>query len=184
MHTNQMKVDWESVNSTLLCNPTYSQTDQNRFKQILKQSSFLPAHVWLSTSGSTLSKWVGLSKEALLISAQAVNQHLESHSKDCWINCLPDFHVGGLSIWARAYLSGASVLDFKSECSIKWCENKFYDYVLEKRGTLTSLVPAQVYDLVKLGKTAPSSLRAILVGGGMLLESIYQNVLHKLLQLV
>ncbi len=172
-----MNICWENSDSLLLMNPRYSIDEQNRFQRILENASNFPAHIWLSTSGSSSPKWVGLSKQALLISAEAVNRHLESGSQDCWIHVLPDFHVGGLSIWARAYLSGAKVCDFKQSHAGKWQPGEFYRFLQETKGTLTALVPTQLHDLLVLGYRAPSSLRAVIIGGGALLPSLYEKAL-------
>jgi o-succinylbenzoate---CoA ligase len=166
---------WDSSESHLLMNPTYSKSEQERFSAILIAAHDWPAHIWLSTSGSSVQKWVGLSKQAVLASAQAVNQHLNSHREDRWVNALPFFHVGGLGIEARAYLSGAKVYDFKKAYPGKWQVEQFYTYIQEVNGTLCALVPAQLHDLVVLGKQAPSSLRALIIGGGALLPSLYER---------
>jgi O-succinylbenzoic acid--CoA ligase len=184
-----MNILWENSDSLVLMNPCYASAEQARFQRILEVTREFPGHVWLSTSGSSSPKWVGLSKQAILSSAEAVNRHLESTAEDVWIQALPDFHVGGLSIWARAYLSGAAVRDFRCAHPGKWQAETFYHYIQEAKGTLTSLVPAQLHDLVALGWRAPSSLRAVILGGGALLPLLYeqavaleQSVLHKLRQ--
>lgn len=167
---------WETSESLLLANPSYSQTDYKRFHSILKVTQAWPGHVWLSTSGSSVQKWVGLSKQALLASAAAVNAHLDSNPEDRWIHMLPDFHVGGVGIWARAHLSGARVFDFKKMCP-KWHAERFYGYTQHMQGTLASLVPAQLYDLVALGWEAPASLRAVIIGGGALIPVLYERAI-------
>jgi o-succinylbenzoate---CoA ligase len=172
-----MNLSWESSESHLLMNPTYADHERLRFQSILKRACAWPGHIWLSTSGSSVPKWVGLSKFALLTSAQAVNHHLESCKEDRWVNALPSFHVGGLGIWARAYLSGATVYDFKQMVSGKWRAENFYRYIQCTKGTLTSLVPTQLYDLVVLGWQAPPSLRAVVIGGGALLASLYEQAI-------
>lgn len=170
-----MNISWESAESHLLLNSTYSKEEQERFQVILKEGSAWPGHLWLSTSGSVSPKWVGLSKQAILASAASVNKHLDSGPDDCWVNPLPDFHVGGLGIWARAYLSGAKVQDYRQFHSGKWQAEEFYCFLREKRGTLTSLVPAQLHDLVQLGLNAPPDLRAVIIGGGALLPALYEK---------
>ncbi|MDP1880309.1 MAG: AMP-binding protein [Parachlamydiaceae bacterium] len=167
------KVDWENSNSNVLCNPTYQANEKKLFYTILNASDHLPGHVWLSTSGSTSQKWVGLSKQAILSSASAVNQHLESDSTDRWIQALPNFHIGGLSIKARAYLSGAEVYCYQG----KWDPQSFYLMLQEQQGTLTTLVPTQLYDLVNLNLNAPSHLRAVVIGGGSLSQELYQRAI-------
>lgn len=172
-----MKHYWEHSHSLLLANPSYSSDELARFQLILQKGAEWKSHIWLSTSGSTNQKWVGLSKEAILSSAKAVNEHLEATKNDCWINTLPEFHVGGLSIWARAYLSNSAVFDFRADSSGKWKADKFYHYVNDRKGTLSALVPAQIYDLIVLGWKAPPSLRAVIVGGGSLLPDLYEQAI-------
>ena len=125
---------------------------------------------WVATSGSTGAlKWVALSRAAVLASAGAVNRHLGADSKDRWAHALPDFHVGGLGIHARAQLSGAAILAFP-----RWEAAGFHAFCLSERATLTALVPAQLHDLIALGLPAPPSLRAVVVGGGALSESRFR----------
>ncbi|WP_009963191.1 AMP-binding protein [Verrucomicrobium spinosum] len=118
---------------------------------------------YFKTSGSEgVPKWVGLSREGMLISAQAVNEHLESTSQDRWLIALPTHHVGGCSILARCHLSRAAWTFLEG----KWDAGRFADQCAREQVTLVSLVPTQVYDLVAARLPAPESLRAIVVGGG------------------
>ena len=48
----------------------------------------------------------------------------------------------------------------------KWDPTRFCHVAQEAGATLSSLVPAQVYDLVQRGLSPPKTLRAIMVGGG------------------
>lgn len=170
-----MFTDWESNRSHLLINPSYGEEQLNHFVAILDETKKFPGHLWLATSGSTVVKWVGLSKEAVLASALAVNTHLQSTSADCWIHSLPDFHVGGLGIWARSYLSGAAVSNYKKDCPGKWNHHQFYNYLQESQGTLAALVPAQLSDLVKDQFLAPPALRAVIIGGGSVSSELYEK---------
>ncbi len=136
----------------------------------------LKGHIWLATSGTTSSpKWVALSKDAILTSAGAVNQHLKSDASDVWVNPLPDFHVGGLGIWARSFLSGTKVYPFKPK---RWDVYGYHRTLHDIKATLTSLVPTQVYDLVHKKLQPPQTLRAIIVGGGALPESLYHEAIQ------
>lgn len=165
-------VDWQSEESHLLLNPKWPKTLLDKIERSPRPQ--LSAHIWLATSGTTKSdelKLIALSKNAFLTSAQAVNNHLNVTDKDVWLNVLPLFHVGGLSILARAFLSRSKVVEY---CD-KWQPQKFLE-VLEKNAiTLTSLVPTQVFDLVQHGLTSPKSLRAVLVGGGALSGDLYKK---------
>ena len=169
-----VNVDWESQESHVLVNPSYPKDKIEKFKEILKYSQNYLGHIWLSTSGSTSQKWVGLSKQALIASAEAVNVHIQAQAEDRWIQTLPEFHVGGLGIGLRASLSKSRVYDFKQH-SNKWNAQVFYDYIKENQGTLVSLVPTQLFDLINLNLTAPDHLRAVIIGGGALLPELYER---------
>jgi o-succinylbenzoate---CoA ligase len=160
-------IDWESSETHLLLNPRLPDIDRVMLER-LAAATPLERHVWLATSGTTGSlKLVALSKRALLASAAAVNRHLESDSRDIWACVLPRFHVGGLGIYARAYLSGARVLP------ATWNAERFLQLCSREGVTLTSLVPAQVVDLLKTGSRPPACMRAVVVGGGALAETLY-----------
>ena len=165
---NPKKVDWGDSKSALFFNNRHS--DKACFRASIPHLPYLKAHIWLATSGRTQQKWVALSKKALLLSAKAVNQHLKVSSQDRWGLCLPLFHVGGLAITARAFLSQSPYFVYKG----KWDPQAFYNFLKQKKITLCSLVPTQVYDLVKEGLLSPPSLRAIVVGGESLSPSLYK----------
>ena len=118
----------------------------------------IAAHVFVATSGSTGDiKLVALSKQAILASANAVNERLNVTSRDVWAAVLPTFHVGGLGVYARCHLAGARALP------MPWDPRAF----AESGATIASLVPAQVQDLIAARLKPPTALRAILVGGGI-----------------
>ncbi|HUR79400.1 MAG TPA: AMP-binding protein, partial [Thermoanaerobaculia bacterium] len=151
-----MDIDWLSEESHVMLNPRMPAEERARLESFVTP---LPGHLWLSTSGTTGAlKLTALSKRAMLASAAAVNRHLQSDANDVWLCVLPTFHVGGLGIYARAFLSGARVV------------TEGWDGV-----TLASLVPAQVSDLVRAGTRAPDSLRAVVIGGGALSSSLYEQ---------
>jgi O-succinylbenzoic acid--CoA ligase len=155
-------IDWTSDESHVLLNPRMPSEEQVRLRSLVTD---LPGHVWLATSGTSGAlKLAALSKQAMLASAAAVNRHLESDARDVWCCVLPAFHVGGLGIFARAFLSGARVT------RAQWDAHEFAS---NREMTLASLVPAQVSDLVELRLAAPPNVRAIVVGGGALSEAIY-----------
>jgi len=164
-------IDWETLSTEVLINPRMA-VDQRIFIESSIHSVGLPEHLWVSTSGTTakdITKWVALSKEAILKSAQAVNEHLESDTSDIWLHALPSFHVGGLGVFARSYLSGASVVTYNK----KWDPIAFHKLAIKSGVTLSALVPTQMYDLVKLNLKAPKSLRAIVIGGGAMNAQLY-----------
>jgi len=157
-----MKYNFENCVSYVLNNP--------REKDFIGEEKFplsgeFQGHFWLSTSGSSgQKKWVGLSKQAMLASAKAVVDIYSMESSDCWLHSLPDFHVGGLSIWARSWISGSRVV----QISEKWNPISFTNEIQKNKATLTSLVPTQIYDLVQNNCIPTPSLRLVFVGGGRL----------------
>ncbi|MGL4398350.1 MAG: AMP-binding protein [Luteolibacter sp.] len=127
--------------------------------------SELTGHVLFETSGSSgVPKSVAISKQALLVSAAAVNRHLAVTPASCWGLVLPLHHVGGFGVAARAYEAGCQLGKFRQ----RWKPSPFCDWLGSAGVTHTSLVPTQVHDLVKAERTAPASLQAIVVGGGHL----------------
>lgn len=155
-------IDWLSGESHLLLNPRMPADERRTLASYVTD---LRGHLWLATSGTTGAlKLTALSKEAMLASAAAVNEHLQSTAADVWCCVLPTFHVGGLGIYARAFLSGARVI------AAEWDPVSF---AANAAMTLASLVPAQVGDLVSARLLAPRGLRAVIVGGGALSGDLY-----------
>ncbi|HKB78863.1 MAG TPA: AMP-binding protein [Thermoanaerobaculia bacterium] len=148
-------IDFSSAETHLLLNPRLPAEERARLERMVPP---LRAHILVATSGTSGSiKLVALSKAAVLASAAAVNEWLEARAGDVWCRVLPEFHVGGLGILARAHLTGSRVI------ALDWDPLAF----AASEATLASLVPAQVHDLLRLGVRPASRLRAILVGGGV-----------------
>ncbi len=164
-------IDFEARSTELLLNPRLPEHERERLTSIHRQLPPLERHVWVTTSGSSGAlKLVALSKDALLASAAAVNRHLEATAADVWCAPLPDFHVGGLGIHARARLAGSRVIPHGS-----WDAGAFASLAAAEGVTLSALVPAQVADLVSARLAAPSRMRAIVVGGGALAPPLYES---------
>lgn len=162
------KIDWKTEESHVLLNPRFSSPKKGGIAKLQAIFTQFPGHIWVTTSGTTQNlnnalRFVGLSKTAFAFSAESVNRFLESSSSDRWLCCLPEFHVGGLGIMARASHSGAKVV-----CMQQWNAVEFARMMDQEKCTLTSLVPAQVFDLVKLQIQAPKHVRTVLVGAGAL----------------
>lgn len=179
MASTQEVINLESDSNQILLNPRWPEEDSKSLRELAEwaqEQANLQAHVWIATSGSTAdsyrtTKLVALSKKALTASATSVNQHLQSHRKDIWTQVLPTFHVGGLGIEVRAALCGARVISALKQQ--KWDPHYFFQVLQAESCTLSSLVPAQVYDLVMEGFKAPASLRAVVVGGAALEQDLY-----------
>jgi O-succinylbenzoic acid--CoA ligase len=128
--------------------------------------------VMFRTSGSSgAPKIVGLTREALLESARAVNAFLAVDKSDRWLRVLPVFHVGGFGMHARAWLSRTPIWADDGCWEPRW----FASLCAEHRITLTSLVPAQVHDIVTAELRCPPSLRVVVVGGGKLDNQLWQR---------
>jgi O-succinylbenzoic acid--CoA ligase len=124
------------------------------------------------TSGTTGErKWAALTKEAFLISAAAMNEHCQMTAADRWMIALPEHHVGGFAINARAWRAGSPVMRYQG----KWDPIRFHAECEDGRATAVSLVPTQVHDLVTAGLRAPERLRLVLVGGGLLRGDLAQR---------
>jgi O-succinylbenzoic acid--CoA ligase len=121
--------------------------------------------VLFETSGSSgQPKWVVISKSALRVSAAAVNRHLQVRPESCWGLALPLHHVGGFGVAARAFEAGCRLEVYPK----RWDARAFCEWPGSCGVTHTSLVPTQVHDLVRSGLQAPTTLQAIVVGGGCL----------------
>ena len=167
LKTNNSNINWENSDSYYFFNPL--QKHNESLKKLAKKLPFFPKHIYLFTSN--FGKICLLSKRAFLSSAKAVNKNLNVQVKDKWLVCLPLFHVAGLSVLARSFCGGFSYERFSSP----W-EPKLFKKELERKNiTLCSLVPSQVYDLIKKDLKAPKKLRAILVGGGALSPLLYKK---------
>ncbi|MES2962513.1 MAG: AMP-binding protein [Bdellovibrionota bacterium] len=166
----------ESEDNLLLTNPRWQKEDRLRFQDAwidLVEGRFA-SQVGIATSGSSggFGSLVLLSKKALRSSAVAVNERLAATSSDVWFKTLPDFHVGGLGIIVRAKLSGSSVVEDESE---RWEAKTFHRKLLSSHATLLSLVPTQLFDLVREKYEAPAGLRFVIVGGGRLEENLREK---------
>jgi len=170
-------IDWQSAETHFLLNPRLPVSQRRRLEEVQDQLPHLSGHIWLLTSGTTSSdelKWVALSKSAFLASAQAVNEFLKIESTDRWLLALPQYHVGGLSIWARAHLSKNTVKTF----DLPWNAQKFLDFCTQQESTLCSLVPTQLFDLIKTGQKCPPSLRGLLIGGAALQRDLFDRAVE------
>lgn len=170
-------VDWESADSQVLLNPRWPQSELARLQQLAAEFP-RENHIWIASSGSSTSsensvKLIALSRAAFLASAKAVNEHLSATTKDVWGQGLPSFHVGGLGIFARAFLSGSRVVDVLLDG--QWNAQHFLKVCDDCRISLSALVPTQIFDLVSLGVRAPASLRAIVIGGAALSDDLYNK---------
>ena len=134
----------------------------------------LMARGWcfFQTSGSEgLPKWVGLTKDAFLISARSVNAFFDVTQSDRWLVALPVHHVGGFAIYARCFTAKSSA----HRMNDAWSPDAFATLCANQSATLASLVPTQVFDLVHNRIPSPPELRAVIVGGGALSPALHER---------
>ena len=118
----------------------------------------------MASSGSSaaethLLKLVFIKIDAFLENAKSVQAELKLSEMDTWVQVLPEFHVGGLSILARQFVSGCQVV------AKPWSLSELQ--LLRKMGYI-SLVPAQLFDIVQANIQVFGGNKALIVGGGFL----------------
>jgi O-succinylbenzoic acid--CoA ligase len=163
-------VDFDNPAPQLICHPGLKKYENEILTKL--NPFFLRDHFILFSSGTTGGdlKGYALSKKALFANAQAVNQHFQLTSDDVWGLSLPVYHVGGLSVLARAHLLNNRVVDARSWNPDHWQEKM-------KDVTITTIVPTQLYDLVKCQKIPSAKLRYIIVGGDFLSSELKREAL-------
>ena len=155
---------WEGDENHIAIDPLRPD-DARGLAEFAKEGLNARGWCFFQTSGSEgRPKWVGVTKDAFLVSARAVNAFFEVTAADRWLVALPLHHVGGFSIYARSFVSGSPVHRMEDE----WDPAVFAAHCREHRATLTSLVPTEVFDLANEQIVAPPDLRAVIVGGGAL----------------
>lgn len=151
-----------------------------RFKDIVPaispHLSFLKNHFFLFSSGTTSThpKGYAVSESALFANAKAVNDFFKLTHKDVWGLTLPWFHIGGLSVIARAHLLGSKLIDLTG----KWDPLIWVKKIEEENVTITTVVPTQIYDVVRLNIPSPKCLKYIIVGGDLLSTELFSRAVN------
>lgn len=162
---------WESDDVDLRLNPR-RRIDAEGLVPFLVEEAGIRSSVVLATSGSSGGfKFVVLSRSALLASAKTVIEHSGLVADDVSLAGLSGFHVGGLGIYARAFLSGSAIVEMDSS---QWQRDgaELVRVIEENQVTLTSMTPTHLHDLVTHGVKAPESLRLVFLGGGRMDEAL------------
>ena len=161
---------WKSGHSHFLYNTKLKEAPP--LPQI--EAGCFTGHLFFQTSGTSgVPKWVALSKEAILHSAEAVVDHLRVGASDRWMVALPEFHVGGMGMYARSYITGVKVDHFEGP----WNTEDFIKQLREKGSQWVSLVPTQLHDLVVNGLVAPDTLKGAVIGGGGIAHQLEADAL-------
>ena len=162
-------VDFNKTDPQIICHSQY----QELVPLILKglDSYNLKDHFILFSSGTTGGvKGYAVSKDALFANAKASNDHFKMSSSDVWALSLPVYHIGGLSVMARAHLLGNKIIDARH-----WNPDTWSDLI--KDATITTIVPTQLYDLVQRKISAPKNLKYIIVGGDFLSTKLKEEAM-------
>lgn len=175
-------INWENKENYTLLNPRMPENIQTQLQETahkMAKEKNLDSHIFLTSSGSTSAapdqiKVVAIAKHAFLNSAQRVNRHFDIDKEDHLLLSLPLFHVGGLAVSARAYVSASQVTEIPWG---HWDVQQFYKTLVDNRITVVSLVPTQIHDLVQNKLSAPEQLRMVLVGGGALSDVLLEKAL-------
>jgi O-succinylbenzoic acid--CoA ligase len=165
-----LDVDFDNPAPQLICHPSLRIHE----KLVLEKLNpfFLRDHFILFSSGTCGGdlKGYALSKKALFANAEAVNTHFNLTPSDVWALSLPIYHVGGLSVLARAHLLKNEVIDARSWNPDSWAQKM-------KDVTITTIVPTQLYDLVKRGLKPNPALRYLIVGGDFLSSDLKRKAI-------
>jgi O-succinylbenzoic acid--CoA ligase len=127
----------------------------------------------ISTSGSEgVPKAVMLTHANLEAAASASNERLPLAPGDIWLDCLPLYHIGGMSILYRCMRAGATVLLHEGfDAGTVWRDLHAHQV------THISLVPAMLARLLDAAADVPppASLRYALVGGAALSGPLFKR---------
>jgi len=161
----RLRDDWHSGRPLVLAGPTLIKAGLPTPEQVVKATGLEDA-ICFGTSGSSGNpKLVVHNRASLRASASMVNAHLGAEAGDRWLCALPAFHVGGFCVHVRAEQLAERPADVLGG---RWDAERFADAIADCGVAWSSLVPAQVADLVATNRTAPCELRGIVVGGGAL----------------
>lgn len=165
---------WESPEIDLRLNPR-RRFDTGGLVEFLRDDCRIDSAVVLATSGSSgPTKFVVLSRTALLHSARSVVSHSGLLREDVSLAGLSGFHVGGLGIYVRAYVTGSRVVEMDTNRWVR--DGSALVSVIEREGvTLTSMTPTHLHDLVRHEVRSPDSLRLVFLGGGRMDSSLIER---------
>ena len=126
-------------------------------------------NIIFTSASSGPSKAVVHSYKNHYYSALGSNLNILVGAEDCWLLCLPLYHVGGLSILYRTALKGASIFIPKQDLSTAIKEQRNVTHI--------SMVAAQVQNLFKDQAACETLLRlkGILIGGGRIPSVVIQK---------
>lgn len=125
-----------------------------------------PATIILSSGSTGVPKAVVHSMAAHVASAEGAAKNMPLLPSDRWLWSLPLFHVSGLSVLIRCAVAGATVVGLPSDTPLS------AELLAERRITHLSVVNTQLRRLLQQGNFPSVHLKAILLGGSSVDESL------------
>lgn len=125
-----------------------------------------PGHAVLGTSGSSgATKWVQLRGAALVASAAAT--HTRLGGTGAWLLALPAYHVAGLQVLVRAWLTGhrPAILDLRGGFDPAAFNTAAQQLTSAPARCYTALVPTQLARLLDTDPEPVAGFDAVLLGG-------------------
>lgn len=171
----------DGTRNEILINPRWPEADRQFLEDRARfhlQEQGLQEHFVLTSSGTTAESWravklIYLSRSAFFAAAGLTVKEFGLKAQDVLLQSLPRFHVGGLSLEARAMVSGASLVSFNEA----WEPRRFTAFLQQESVSGLSLVPTQLFDLVTLKLSPPTSVRWVWIGGGALSAELEKQAL-------
>jgi len=127
------------------------------------KSDFNQIRLILFTSGSTgTPKAVQLTERNLIESATKWHEEIQFCQNDVYLNCLPMYHIGGISIFIRSLIYGFSTYQLNTFNIQNITSLLKSEYI-----SLISMVPTMLKRLLDENENKlPPSLRGLIISGG------------------
>jgi o-succinylbenzoate---CoA ligase len=164
----------------------FSQREETSFENIdkIKNDNSLktiprdkPALIILTSGSSGVPKAVVLSYENFYFNALGAKHVIPIIPADRWLLSLPLFHVSGLGILFRVFIAQAAVVMAPRDQPLS-------EIITKKNITHISVVSSQLIRLLQQSDTSScQSLKAVLLGGGIVSPSLVDDSLKKKLPL-
>ena len=181
LNSNPLQLNWQNQESYIFLNSRLSEAVSVQLvracEKFFLEKKLNKGYLILASSGTTQADAITLKfikKENFLAAAQSFNSFFDIVHEVVFLQALPIFHVGGLAAYARSYLAGCKLIETEST---KWHPEKFRNDVESVGATRVSLVPTQVFDLVKMNLKASKSLDTVFVGGAHLSSELRDQAL-------
>ncbi len=114
-------------------------------------------------------------------SALGSNENIILSPQDIWLLCLPLYHISGLSLIMKSYLSGAAI----AVANPQDIRMPLSEMIGRSHATHISLVPVQLHRLMQENSAVKllRKLKAILIGGGTAADGLIKECLQNKLKI-